>query len=175
LENARLYRESMNRMMELELHVQTIQALHDIDISILSTVNRDEVLEIAARMIQRVIPSDRVTIVLIDKEKKCFRYAAGFGIDLPKNVTVPFEDTNATDVLKMGRPVSRPNFLLEKNLLPLDKKFMEQGFHSDIRIPVKVKGEIIALLNIGSYRVAAFTPEHLSTAEKMGCTVGGSS
>ncbi|HHT9126304.1 MAG TPA: HD domain-containing phosphohydrolase [Candidatus Brocadiia bacterium] len=172
LENARLYRESMDRMMELEHHVQTIQALHDIDISILSTVNRDEILETSVQMIRRIIPCDRITVVTVDKEAKCFKYVAGFGIEFPKGLIVPFEDTNATEVLRTGRPISRPNFFFEKNLLPLDRKFMEQGFRSDIRIPIKVKEEIVALLNIGSYRIAAYTPEHLSTAEKLATQFG---
>ncbi len=172
LENVRLFHETMNRMMELEQSIATIQVMHEIDKNILSTLNSNEILETVALMTHRIIPSDRVTIVLVNREDTCFRYEAGFGIDLPKNAIVPFEDTNATEVLRTGRPISRPNITLEKNLLPLDRQFLEQGFHSDIRVPVKVKEEIIALLNIGSHRVAAFTPEHLSTAEKMAAQLG---
>lgn len=167
LENARLYRESMDNMAELEQHIETIQVMHEIDKNILTTLSSNEILENAARMVRRVIPSDRITVVLVDNEAKSFRYVAGFGVDLPKGATIPFEDTNATDVISTGKSISRPNIPLEKNLLPLDRQFLEQGFLSDIRIPVKVKGETVALLNIGSPTTAAFTREHLSTAEKM--------
>ncbi|MFQ5976478.1 MAG: HD domain-containing phosphohydrolase, partial [Candidatus Hydrothermarchaeales archaeon] len=40
------------------------------------------------------------------------------------------------------------------------------------RVPIKVKGEIVAILNIGSYRIAAFTPVHLSTAERLADQLG---
>lgn len=167
LKNARLYRESMGRMMELERRMETIQIMHEVDKSILSTINRDEILEIGTRMVHRVIPSDRVTVVLVDKEATCFRYVAGFGIGISKGSIVSFEDTNTKDVLRTGRPILRPNIPIEKNLLPFDRRLTEQGLRSDIMVPIKVKGEIIAVLNTGSYMVGAFTPEHLSTAEKL--------
>ena len=77
LENTRLYRESLNRMMELEHRVETIQVMHEIDMNILTTLNRDEILETATQMVRRIIQSDRINVVLVDKEAKCFRYIAG--------------------------------------------------------------------------------------------------
>jgi putative nucleotidyltransferase with HDIG domain len=167
LENARLYRESTDRLMELEHRVETIQVMHEIGKDILSTLNKEEILETAAHMVRRVIPADRITVFLVDKEESTFKYVAGFGIDAPKGLKIPFNDTNATDAIRTSRLISRPNISVVKNLRPFDRQLIEQGFRSDIRIPIKVKGEIVALLNIGSHTVAAFTPEHLSTAEKL--------
>ena len=168
LEQARLYKESVDKTMELSHKIETIQVMHEIDKRILSTMESSEIMEISTMMISRVISCDRATVALVDKERQGFVYAAGFGVKfVAKGGFVPFGDTSATEVVRTGRPQYIADLKSEREILPLEKKFLEEGFLSHIRVPFIVKGEAVGVLNVGSKRPSAFTPENLSTLEKL--------
>ena len=173
LEQARLYRESLDKSMELSHKIETIQVMNDIDRSILSTFRSNEMLETVIMMIGRLIFCDRATVVLVDKEKDGFIYSAGFGTDIvQKGAVVPFKNTSTTEVVKSGRYQYIANLSEIKGLLPLEEGLLKEGFLSHIRIPLVAKNEIVGVLNLGSKRPSAFTPEDLSTLEKLAYQIG---
>ncbi len=173
IEQAHLYREATERAMELSRKIETIKVMHEIDREILSTIESREILEAVTRLVARLIPCDRGTVVLVDAEKEAFVYVAGFGADfVPKGTAVPFKDTSAAAILKTGRVEYEGNLNEVKDLLPLEMRFVEAGFLSHIRAPISVKGEIIGLLSIGSKRPAAYSAEDLSIVEKLVSQIG---
>ncbi len=173
LEQARLYRESLDKSMELSHKIETIQVMNDIDRSILSTFRSNEMLETVIMMIGRLIFCDRTTVVLVDKEKNGFTYTAGFGVNIvQKGAVVPFENTSTTEVVKTGRYQYIANLREIKGLLPFEEGLLKEGFLSHIRIPLVAKNEIVGVLNLGSKRPSAFTPEDLSTLEKLAYQIG---
>lgn len=167
MEETRLYKESINKAMELSHKIETLQIMHEIDIGILSTLDIHDMLETIVLMIPRVIPSDRVTVALVDKEKGGFVYKAGFGMKMPKGRFIPFVDTSSAEVVKTARPQFISDLVLEREPLLLEKMLLDEGYHSHIRMPLIMRGEVVGLLNVGSKRAAAFTPEQLSTLEKL--------
>ncbi len=168
LEEARLYKDSLNRTMELSRKIETIRVMHEIDLSLLSTLEPREVLESAVRMISRVISCDRATIALVDRENGKLSYAAGFGIGfIPKGTCVPFEDTSLSEVIRTGSPQYVADLVEEKELLPVERALVKEGFLSHIRVPLFVKGEVIGVLTVGAKRSSAFSSEELSTVEKI--------
>lgn len=168
LEQARLHRYSVDKAMELSHKIETIQVMNEIDRSILSTLEPDEILETAVRMVSKLIAADRATVALVDREGQGFKYASGFGIaSIQKGSLILFCDTDASDVVFTGRPQYVPDLSESSPLLPLEQKFLKEGFLSHIRVPLTVKGEVIGVLNVGSKRKAAFTPEDLQTLEKL--------
>jgi len=174
IEEARLYKETVNKSMELSHKIETIQVMHEIDRSILSTLEVEEILETVTRLVSKVISCDRATVSLVDKERQGFIYKAGFGVTfIPKGQFVPFKDTSAAEVVvKEGRINHISNLAEVKGLLPLEEKFLKDGFLSHIRLPLLVKGEVTAVLSVGSKRPSAFTPEDLSTLEKIASQIG---
>ena len=173
LEQARLYRESIDNAMELSHKIETIQVMNDIDRSILSSLRSTEMLETVTMMIGRLIGCDRTTVVLVDKEKDGFIYSAGFGTDIvQKGAVIPFKNTSTTEVVKSGRYQYIANLSEIKGLLPLEEGLLKEGFLSHIRIPLVAKNEIVGVLNLGSKRPSAFTPEDLSTLEKLAYQIG---
>ena len=173
LEQARLYRESIDNAMELSHKIETIQVMNDIDRSILSSLRSTEMLETVTMMIGRLIGCDRTTVVLVDKEKDGFIYSAGFGTDIvQKGAVIPFKNTSTTEVVKSGRYQYAANLREIKGLLPLEERLLNEGFLSHIRIPLVAKNEIVGVLNLGSKRPSAFTPEDLSTVEKLAYQIG---
>ncbi|MBI5468613.1 MAG: GAF domain-containing protein, partial [Deltaproteobacteria bacterium] len=173
IEEARLFKDSIDKTMELSRKVETIQAMHEIDVGILSMTEPQEILETAVRMTGKVIPCDRATIALVDEERKGFNYAAGFGIGgIKKGSFIDFRDTNATDMLKTRRPQFIANLRGIKDPPHLEKMLMEEGFLSHLRVPVIIKGEVAGILSVGAKRQAAYAPEDLSIIEKLASQIG---
>ncbi len=172
LDEARLYKESIDRTMELSRKVETIRTMHEIDTAILSAVHPEGILDTAARMVGKAVFCDRATIALVDREKECFIYEAGFGISLKKGSLVDFNDTSATEVVKTGMPQYVANFRESGKTPALEKKFLDEGFLSHIRVPLIVKGEVVGVLTAGARRAAAYSAEDLSIMEKLASQIG---
>ncbi|MBI5888586.1 MAG: HD domain-containing protein [Deltaproteobacteria bacterium] len=164
LDEARVYRESTNKSMELSHKIETIKIMHEIDKHVLSTLEPQEILDTAVLMISKIIPCDRVTVVLVDRARGGFSLIAGFGT---KNRFAPFEDTNASEILKTGRLQYAADLREIGDIKPLEKSLLDEGFISHIRMPLTVKGEISGILTVGSRHASAYTPEDLSTMEKL--------
>lgn len=162
-------RKQMEKKLKDEMEM--LRFMNELDRNILSTLETREILETTALMVSKIIPSDRVTVVLVDKEKHGFVYKAGFGINLPKDTFVSFDDTSAAEIIRTGNPQSTSDLTLEREPLLLERTLIEAGYRSHVRIPLVAKEEVIGLLNVGSKRVAAFIPEHLSALEKMAAQI----
>lgn len=172
IEEARLFKESVDRAMELSRRMETIKVMHEIDRSILSTLESAEILETVVRLIARVIPCDRATIAVVDREKGGFVYTAGFGTGLAKESLVPFSDTSASRVVETRRLEFSPNLLEEKALLPLEQRFADEGFISHIRVPIVVKNAVSAILTVGAKRTGVFTQDAVATLENLANQIG---
>lgn len=171
LDEAKLYQDSINRALDLSRKVETIGIMHEIDKSILSTLEPNEILEIAARMVSKIISCDRATVALVDREKGGFVYEAGFGISLEKGSLIPFSDTTTTDILSAGRPQFVPD-IGESVRLRLEEALFKDGFLSHLRVPLAIKGEVVGVLTVGARRKAAFTSDDLSVMEKLASQIG---
>ncbi len=173
LEEAWLYRETMDKTIDLSKKMETIKTMHEIDKHILSTLDPQTMLETAVNMIAKVILCDRATIALVEKEKGGFIFAAGFGITFfEKGGIVPFEETSTTEVIRTGRPEYMSNLKTAGKLRTFEKGLTGEGFLSHIRIPILVKGAAVGVLTVGSKRPSAFSHEDLSTLENLGAQIG---
>lgn len=173
LDEARLYKDSIDRTMELSRKVETIQTMHDIDTAILSSVHIEGILDAAARMVGKAVLCDRAVIALVDRERDGFSFAAGYGVDsIKKGDFIAFKETSATEVVKTGIPQYVADLKDAGRLLPLERKFSREGFLSHIRVPLTVKGDVVGVLVTGAKRRAAFSPEDLSILEKLASQIG---
>jgi len=172
LEEARLYKDSVDRAVELSNKVETIKVMHEIDVSMLSTLDADAILETVAKLIAKLIPCDRTTIATVDRERNGFVYQAGFGIVMQKGTFIPFKDTSATRVLETGTSQFTANLNDEGPLAPLEARLLKEGFMTHIRLPIIIKGETAALLSVGSKRPGVFTKEMLTTLGNVTTQIG---
>ncbi len=167
-----LYKESVDKAIDLSRKVETIKVMHEMDKNILSTLDSSEILDTAIMLVAKIVACDRATIARPDLSRGGFIVEACYGIDLPKGYFVPFEDTSATTVLKSGAVEFIANLYEEKILLPLEKMLAEAGYRSHLRLPLVVKGEIIAILNVGSKRVGTFGSDSLAILEGLASQIG---
>ena len=173
LDQARLYRNSVERSIELSAKIETIQVMNEIDKSILSTLNIDEILENVTRLVSRLISCEIAMVNIIDNEKKGFVFAAGLGINrLKKGDLIPFNETSSIDVMETGKMEYIANLADQKDRRPFEEALFKQGILSHIRFPLYVRGEISAVLGIGSKRISAFTVDNLSVLENLADQVG---
>lgn len=167
LENAALFEEGMEKTIDLSRRIEMISVMHEIDRSILSTLESQEILEKAATMVNRLIPCDGVTVAMVDTERSGFVYVAGWGIDLPEGIFVPFNSTAATEVIRTRRAELIQDLSQAERLLPAEEHFLKEGFYSYVGIPIIVRDETIGVLSIVAKKHAAFTHENISTLEKL--------
>lgn len=172
LEVAYSYRASIEKAMELAHKIETIQVMNEIDRSILSTFNSQEILETTVRLVTRLIPCDMGNVFLVDRERGGFLFQAGFGTDLSRGSFIPFTDTSITELVNTGRSLYTSSLSEEQSLLPLEKRLLELGFLSHIRVPLVLKGNVTGILHVGAKRPAFFTPNDLSTLEKLAYQIG---
>ncbi|HHT9135336.1 MAG TPA: HD domain-containing phosphohydrolase [Candidatus Avalokitesvara rifleensis] len=146
---------------------EKLKVLRELDKNIIAhTADYNEIFETATHLVNKIIPCDRVTMVLVDEERGGFIYCHGWGTAARKKGDfVPFEMTDASRAVREKRTILRNDLRQEGELKSLDKQFLEEGFLSDIRVPFIVKGKVAGLLNIGSRRADAFTKDDVATAE----------
>jgi GAF domain-containing protein len=72
LEEARLYKETLDKTMELTHKIETIQVMNNIDKSILSSLQPQEILETDVSLIPQVVSCDRAAVNIADKKKGGF-------------------------------------------------------------------------------------------------------
>lgn len=173
LQETMLHREAVEKAMELSLKVETIKTMHEIDRSILSTLNPDDVLEVSAGMVGRLLPCEAAAIMLADNEKAAFRHSAGFGLkSLEKGSFLPFGETSAWEVVKTQRPCCLSDLNDIKSPLGFEQNLLNEGFLSLLHVPIVIKDSMAAVLTVAARRAAAFTSEHLLTLEKLAAQIG---
>ncbi len=171
IDEARLYKESINRTMDLSRKIMTIRMLNEIDRSILSAVSTDEILETSARMISRLVQCDGADVWVV-KESRIV-YTAGYGRTLAeRGEAFNTEKTIFSRVINDAMPFTTGDTQEIKNPRGIEKRFTRGGLRSVIIIPLTVKHEIKGMLNVCSRRVSAFGSEDLSTLEKFSAHIG---
>lgn len=173
LEQARLYQEFSDKSLELSHKIEMIKVMNEVDRSILSTLESDELLKTVTRIIGRVVLSDMASVAMADMERGGIVHRASFGTNtIPNGAYVPFTDTSASAVFETGRPACVNNLSEIKTLLPMEKKFLDEGFLSLVSVPIVTKGEVVGALTVGAKRVASFTKEDLSALGYLGTQIG---
>ncbi len=167
LEEARLYRESIEKAIELSNRIEIQTLIHEIDRTILSTLSHGDILETVSRMMEHVLNADSISICLVEKDREGFVFVAGTGEYLPRDTVIGFRDTSLTDVYLKGRIQYMANLKNAEGLHPLEARLLGEGFCSILRVPLVVKGEVIGILNTMSKRPSAFSFHDLNILETL--------
>jgi len=168
LDQARLYRDSIENAQKLSTRIETIQVMNEIDKSLLSTLNAVEILENVIHLVSRLVPCDRATVAIVDKVNRQFVYSAGFGVkSMNKGDVLPFDKTSASKIVETGDAEHCENLAGQANRLPFEEGLFNLGFLSYIRIPLLIQDEIAALLSLSANRVAAFSGEQISILKEI--------
>jgi GAF domain-containing protein len=88
----------------------------------------------------------------------------GSGLKLPKDATP------VAKVVETSRPLLRDEIAGDE--YPADKLLIEEGIHSEVFIPLMSKGEVLGIVNLGSFKPHAFAREDLELLEPVARQLG---
>ncbi len=163
LQNSRLYRDSVKKLMELQGKIGTIKAMSQLDKEILSSIDRNTVLRTAAALINKVVPCDRVGIVLREGDRCAVVSEWGAGDFRDKTYTIKGSHLEAFDRNRAAVYIDD----VTRDDCPYHKSQREIGIVSSLLIPLVTKEGVVGFLDIGLTHPGRLTPEHLMTAENI--------
>ncbi|MGQ9776894.1 MAG: GAF domain-containing protein [Thermodesulfobacteriota bacterium] len=130
-----------------------------------SSLDIRQVMKAIQKELKRVIEIERMTITLLDEERKGFRY---FSSEIEKvdmrdegltdNVINLMEKTPFEQALETGSPVIVPD--TAKSNSWIDQKLFKKGIRSSLVFPLEYKGRFIGTLNLGSLKPHFFSEKH---------------
>ena len=138
-----------------------------------STLEIDEVYERFAQEVQKLIPSDRISINILNPEEGTFTHSYVSGIGAPgrgKGMIIPLAGSAAEEVLRLQSTM----LIREENLEEAGNRFpglhpmIQSGFRSMILVPLVSKEKGIGVLNFGSQQANIYDTVHAKMAEGIG-------
>ena len=152
LENARLYEETARRLAQAQI-------LREISQAAASTLDFDRVLERTLEALQRTLGAEYVNLMLPDENKQVMRpHRATLGFqDVLQDWQAPINRCITGRVYRTGQAVIIPDVSQEP-----DYAVGAEDVRSELAVPVRVGGQVAAVLNIESRRLNAFNEDDLA-------------
>jgi GAF domain-containing protein len=151
---------------ETQEHLAQHRLLHHITTTAASGTTLDEALQSAVNGLQVTLGGDRVTILLIDREKKALevKAAVGYAEEIYRR-SIPI-GSGITGWSALHRRPLRVNNVLQ------DTRYIEgsPNTRSELAIPLLYRGELLGVLNVESEQVGAYAEND----EELLGTLGGS-
>ncbi|MBI4839027.1 MAG: GAF domain-containing protein [Nitrospirae bacterium] len=165
LQNSKLYRESIERMMDLSNKIETIKAISEIDREILASLNRADILKTATALTSRIIPCERVAVLL--EEGDMCKVISEWGMGEFQGKAYNPQNSYFERIKIRHSSLFIPNLSEDRTECQYHKELNALGIKSSIIIPLISKGEVLGALDIGSVYYGRLTPSHLSAAERI--------
>jgi GAF domain-containing protein len=151
---------------ETQEHLAQHRLLHHITTTAASGTTLDEALQSAVNGLQVTLGGDRVSILLVDREKKALvvRAAVGYANEV-FDLRIPMGD-GITGWAAAHRRTLRVNNVLQ------DARYIEgsPNTRSEIAIPLLYRSELLGVLNVESEQISAYAEND----EELLGTLGGS-
>jgi PAS domain S-box-containing protein len=143
-----------------------------------STLNVDEVYEVFATQVKKVLPFDRIVISIICPDKNTIRnvYIAGDGIvDRNTENIYSLEGSGHAEMLRLKSTllIQTEDFSEYEDRFPALWSTFQAGFRSIMNVPLFSKGEIIGALLLRSRRHPAYSEGDVRLAERISAQIAG--
>lgn len=169
LQNSRLYRESVERMMELSGKIETIKTMAMLDREILSTIDKVTILKTAVTLVSRIIPCERAAVLF--KEGDNFRVISEWGVGRFLDNVYSVKKIHFDALGRQSSSLFIPDLASDNADCVYHREQDGIGIRSSLLVPLVTKGERIGLLDIGSTFHGRLAPTHLSIAENIGAQI----
>jgi len=153
IENARLYQETARRLAQTEV-------LREVMLAAASTLDFDQVLDRTIDVLGRTLGLEYLGFMLPDEDgaaMKSHPSVLGFAPPPGGILRLPIDQCVTGRVYRTGQPVILPDVRDAADYAVADKKV-----RSELAVPVKVGGEVVAVLNLESSQLDAFDEEDLA-------------
>ncbi len=169
LQNSRLYRESIERLMELSAKMETIKTMAQLDREILSNIDRSTILNAATALVNRVIPCDRAAIIL--KEGELYRVVSEWGMGSFRGRAYRKKELHADVIEEEQSPVFIPDISVDETHCLYHRSMSDMGIKTALVVPFMSKGTIIGFLDVSSSHYGRLSSADLGTAENLAAQI----
>jgi PAS domain S-box-containing protein len=152
------------------LYAERLKILHEIDRAVLAAASPETIARAVLAHVQRLVPSPRTSIVLLDPEAQVGRVLAdslGGEIRLPEGALLPLEGFGKIEELRQGKVTLGEDLRALRQPSPARRALPDDGVRAYIHVPLLAHGTLIGTLRLGSNRLAPFLPEHLEIAREV--------
>jgi len=158
---------------ELQDH-RRLEILLDIQQAILSTQNLKETAYLALKHIHTLVPNCLASSVVLLKPEDWVAQVLAFtlnGVETawPDDQPLGFMDLAVElDDLQQGKYFLVQDLLRLENRLPLQAVMLANGIRSYLTVPLRIRGELIGLLNLASGLPDRFEPSQIYLIQEIG-------
>ncbi|MCD4784552.1 MAG: GAF domain-containing protein [Candidatus Eremiobacteraeota bacterium] len=142
---------------DLKFAIDELSILYEISNALSSTLNLEELLKLIVRNALNSFDAQVVSLMLLDKENEelSIHFAEGLNEDIIKDTKVRLGDGIAGRVAKTGQP------LLLVDMMGIDTVDIDKNTKSAMSVPLKIKNEVIGVLNVSKTSQYRFTETDL--------------
>ncbi len=166
LRNAQLFQERSKRVEELSL-------LYQASLSLASSLEYTDVLDIISRLARHITKSDTVTLYLYDKVNDRFHMTSTLGYEAAEADPANIREGGVTrTIIASSRPVLISDTHTDPTVNPL---LVRQGIRSIIGVPVMSRGAVLGVLYVNHHRPGVYTENDVrlvsALANQAGATI----
>ena len=154
----------------LHQHTRRLEALHEIDRTILAARSPETIGEFALRHICQLVPCQGASLVLFDFEADEAIVLAAHGISMTGLGDVahfPLQAFGITEELRQGKVYIAEDLRNIPQPISVMQTLQAEGLRSYINVPLISQGQLIGSLNLGADGPDAFAPEHVDIAREV--------
>jgi PAS domain S-box-containing protein len=143
-----------------------------------STLNTEEVYERFAKEVRKIIPSDRISINIINHAERTTTIAYADGLDVADRQTgdaIPLSGTFTEEVFR-----ARSSLLIQAEdpqetirSFPALSSTLQAGLRSTMSVPLISKDQVIGILHFQSLKPKAYKESDVKLAERVGNEISG--
>ncbi len=135
-----------------------LEVIHKLGRELVVARDEDYVIQAVLEAIRSALEFKTVAYLEVDREENLLRLRAIRGYELPHGFSLPLDSERGLTVaaVRSGEPIYVPDVTKDPRFVPGPR---ELNTRSELDVPVKVRGEVVGVINIEDNRVDAFTPE----------------
>lgn len=154
----RLPEECERPAQEIARHLSQIQTLREVMMAAASTLDFNQVLKETCRVLQARMQLEYLGFAMMDAEGRLTPYAAQVGYSRRlEQVQLPLDGSVCGRVYQSGEPVIIEDVREEPCYFGL-----EPEVRSELAVPIRIRGQVVGVLNLESRRVGGFNEEDLA-------------
>ncbi len=143
-----------------------------------SSLDLDETYEQFARVVRKLIPFDRIAIVLIDGQRKTMQYDYVKGLKVPlcePGDKVNISETFLEEILQTQKGILIQGKEISKWVEKDERLFhtVQSGLQSMISVPMIFRDHVIGVLHLRAKKPNAYTDDDLRLAENISVQISG--
>ncbi len=154
----------------MRVYARRLEALREIDGAILAAESPKAVAAAALRHLRELVPFYRIALMMFDWTSQ---RATRLVVETQGKTTLDSEsifeltDENWLSALRKNEHYQVADLESETHLTPIEETLLKEGLRTYLSLPLKVHGELIGAINIGSEKVDSLTMEHVEIVREV--------